>query len=47
MCLSDRIGVLYSGELVAVLENTKELTEQEIGYYMLGIKKEEKGAAVG
>ncbi|MGE8207149.1 ABC transporter ATP-binding protein [Heyndrickxia sp. NPDC080065] len=46
MSLSDRIGVLYNGDLVAVLENTKELTEQEIGYYMLGIKKSEKGVAV-
>ncbi|MGM1048250.1 MAG: ABC transporter ATP-binding protein [Bacillota bacterium] len=44
--LSDRIGVVYNGELVAVLDNSKDLTEQEIGYYMLGIKKEEKGAAV-
>ncbi|CAM3386992.1 ABC transporter ATP-binding protein [Marinicrinis lubricantis] len=43
MSLSDRIGVMYNGELVAVLNNTSELTEQEIGYYMLGIKK--KGAA--
>lgn len=39
MSLSDRIGVLYNGELVAVLKNTAELTEQEIGYYMLGIKR--------
>ncbi|MFT4416618.1 ABC transporter ATP-binding protein [Fredinandcohnia humi] len=46
MSLSDRIGVLYEGELVAVLENTDELTEQEIGYYMLGIKKDKKGAAM-
>ncbi|MNJ45484.1 Xylose import ATP-binding protein XylG [compost metagenome] len=45
MSLSDRIGVLYNGELVAVLDNTDDLTEQEIGYFMLGIKKEEKEAA--
>ncbi|GIN22054.1 ABC transporter ATP-binding protein [Siminovitchia fordii] len=37
--LSDRIGVLYNGELVALLNNAEELTEQEIGYYMLGIKR--------
>ncbi len=37
--LSDRIGVLYNGELVALLDNAVELTEQEIGYYMLGIKR--------
>lgn len=47
MSLSDRIGVLYNGELVAVLDNTDELTEQEIGYYMLGIKKAEKEATAG
>lgn len=40
--LSDRIGVLYNGELAAMLDNTEELTEQEIGYYMLGIKRQEK-----
>jgi simple sugar transport system ATP-binding protein len=45
MSLSDRIGVLYNGELVAVLDNTEQLTDQEIGYYMLGIKKKEKEAA--
>lgn len=43
--LSDRIGVLYNGELVAVLNNTEDLTEQEIGYYMLGIKREDKEVA--
>lgn len=45
MSLSDRIGVLYNGELVAVLDNTPDLTEQEIGYYMLGIKKAKQEAA--
>ncbi|MGV3488171.1 MAG: ABC transporter ATP-binding protein [Tuberibacillus sp.] len=43
MSLSDRLGVMYNGELVAVLENTKDLTEEEIGYYMLGVKKQLKG----
>ncbi|CAH0122500.1 MULTISPECIES: ABC transporter ATP-binding protein [unclassified Paenibacillus] len=46
MSLSDRIGVLYNGELVAILDNTDDLTEQEIGYYMLGIKNQQKEAAV-
>ncbi|MCQ6561372.1 ABC transporter ATP-binding protein [Paenibacillus mendelii] len=41
MALSDRIIVLYDGEIVALLDNTPDLTEQEIGYYMLGIKKQE------
>ncbi|REK77516.1 ABC transporter ATP-binding protein [Paenibacillus paeoniae] len=42
MALSDRIAVLYNGEIVALLDNTPDLTEQEIGYYMLGIKKQEQ-----
>lgn len=43
--LSDRIGVLYNGELVALLDNTEELTEEEIGYYMLGIKRADEEVA--
>jgi general nucleoside transport system ATP-binding protein len=42
MALSDRIAVVYNGEIVAILDNSDELTEQEIGYYMLGIKKQER-----
>jgi ABC-type uncharacterized transport system ATPase subunit len=45
MGLSDRIAVLYNGEIAAVLENAAGLTEQEVGYYMLGIKTQEQGAA--
>jgi ABC-type uncharacterized transport system ATPase subunit len=44
MSLSDRIGVMYNGEIVAMIDNTEKLTEQEIGYYMLGIKKQEEKA---
>ncbi|MGO0060330.1 ABC transporter ATP-binding protein [Brevibacillus fluminis] len=44
MSLSDRIGVMYNGELVAILENNHALTEEEIGFYMLGVKKHEKKA---
>lgn len=44
MSLSDRIGVMYNGELVAILENALTLTEEEVGYYMLGVKKQMKGA---
>ncbi|AJY74394.1 ABC transporter ATP-binding protein [Paenibacillus beijingensis] len=44
MSLSDRIGVLYNGELTALLNNTDDLTEEEIGYYMLGVKKDERKA---
>ena len=45
MALSDRIAVMYNGEIAAVLDNTPDLTEEEIGYYMLGIKKQEREAA--
>jgi len=37
MALSDRIAVMYEGRIVAVLDNTPGLTEQEVGYYMLGL----------
>lgn len=36
MELSDRILVIYNGELVGDLQNTPELSEQTIGLYMLG-----------
>ena len=36
MELSDRILVMHSGVLAADLENTKELTEETVGLYMLG-----------
>lgn len=42
MALSDRIAVLYNGEVAAILDNTPDLTEEEIGYYMLGIKKQQE-----
>ncbi|MCR8658536.1 ABC transporter ATP-binding protein [Paenibacillus endoradicis] len=41
MSLSDRIGVIYNGELAVILENSDDLTEEELGFYMLGIKKQE------
>jgi len=40
--LSDRIGVMYNGEIVAVIENNENVTEEEIGYYMLGLKRQEE-----
>src|SRR5690625_3290419 len=39
MGLSDRIAVMYKGEIVVILENNDDLTEEEIGLYMLGLKK--------
>lgn len=46
MRLSDRIGVLYNGNLVAILDNNGDFTEQEIGYYMMGIKRQERKEVV-
>lgn len=36
LALSDRVGVIYKGRLVAVLENDGTLTRERIGLYMLG-----------
>lgn len=41
MSLADRIAVMYKGEIVAILDNGPELTEEEIGLYMLGIRRQE------
>ncbi len=40
MSLADRIMVMYKGEIVAVFENNPALTEDELGLYMLGLKKQ-------
>ncbi|MFO7881244.1 MAG: ABC transporter ATP-binding protein [Kosmotogaceae bacterium] len=41
--LSDRILVMYSGRIVASLENSNKLTRAEIGEYMMGLhSKDEK-----
>ena len=40
MSLSDRILVMYEGEIVGEL-NPKETTVQELGLYMSGAKREE------
>jgi len=36
MKLSDRIMVMYNGEIAAFLPNTPDLTEEKLGMYMLG-----------
>lgn len=41
MSLADRIGVIYSGEMLAIRER-RELTRNEIGEYMMGVKRDEK-----
>jgi simple sugar transport system ATP-binding protein len=40
IALSDRILVIFKGELVAELDNTIPADEKEIGLYMLGLKRQ-------
>lgn len=40
MELSDSLIVMYGGEIVAYFEDTSTLTEEELGLYMLGVKKQ-------
>jgi ABC-type uncharacterized transport system ATPase subunit len=40
MSLADRIAVMYKGEIAGIFENSPDLTEEELGLYMLGIKKQ-------
>lgn len=49
MELSDSLLVMYEGEFVAYIDNPSQTTEEELGLYMLGIKRqgqEEIGRAV-
>ena len=39
--LSDRILVMHKGKIVGALNNSPKVTEQELGLYMLGLKKQE------
>ena len=39
--LSDRLAVIYKGQFSGVFTDVKSLTEEELGKYMLGIKKDE------
>ncbi len=41
MALSDRLAVMYNGEIVALFTDVPSLTEEELGYYMLGVKRQE------
>ena len=36
--VSDRLLVFYKGKIAAYFENVKEVTEEELGEYMLGLK---------
>lgn len=49
IALSDRILVMFHGEIVAQLDNSQGVDEKELGLYMLGVKRqsrEEKEAAI-
>ncbi len=39
MALSDSLIVMYGGEIVAYFPDITDLTEDELGFYMLGVKK--------
>ena len=48
MNLSDRLIVMYGGEIVAYFPDVADITEEDLGFYMLGIKRmtaEEIGGA--
>ncbi|MDR1794700.1 MAG: ABC transporter ATP-binding protein [Erysipelotrichaceae bacterium] len=38
MALSDRLVVMYDGEIVAYFDSLKGVSENQLGYYMLGIE---------
>jgi simple sugar transport system ATP-binding protein len=42
IALSDRILVMFKGEMVAELDNTIPVDEKEVGFYMLGLKRQRK-----
>jgi simple sugar transport system ATP-binding protein len=42
IALSDRILVMFKGEVVAELDNTIPVDEKEVGLYMLGLKRQRK-----
>lgn len=40
MKLADRIMVMYNGEIVGIFPNTPDLTEETLGLYMLGARRQ-------
>ena len=40
MSLSDRIITMFEGEITGVFPDTANLKEEELGYYMLGVKRQ-------
>lgn len=41
MSLSDRIIVMYEGQIVGVFPDASSVTEEELGLYMLGVKRQQ------
>ena len=41
MSLADRIAVMYKGRIAGIFANGPDLTEEELGLYMLGIKTQD------
>ncbi len=39
--LSDRLAVMYKGRFTGMFTNVKQVTEEELGRYMLGLKKDD------
>lgn len=37
--LSDRLAVMHNGEIVALFDNPQQLSEEEIGLYMMGVRR--------
>lgn len=40
MKLSDRIMVMYNGQIAGIFRNTPDLTEEKLGLYMLGAQRQ-------
>ncbi len=47
MSLSDRILVFYKGKVVADISDVKNISEAELGLYMLGLKKDKESETEG
>jgi simple sugar transport system ATP-binding protein len=41
--LSDGVIVMYEGEITAYLPDASKISEEELGQYMLGIKRQSPG----
>ena len=41
MSLSDRIIVMYEGEITGVFPDASTVTEEELGLYMLGVQRQD------